>query len=110
MRLKMKHAATLVGLATLGLAAAAMAQSGAAVEIKDHMFMPDAVTVPVGATVTWTNQDGAPHTVTSDTKGMFSSGWKFKGGTFAFQFTKAGTYPYHCSIHKGMRGTVTVTG
>ena len=110
MRLRMKLIATMAGLAASGLAAAALAQSAPSVTIKDHMFMPAAVTVPVGATVSWTNEDGAPHTVTSDERGLFGSGWKFKGGHYAFQFTKAGTYPYHCSIHKGMHGTVTVTG
>jgi plastocyanin len=97
--------------AAVALAAGlASAQSGAEVSIQHHMFMPATITVPVGTTVTWTNEDGAPHTVTSDGKGLFSSGWKLKGAHYAFAFTKAGTYPYHCSIHKGMHGTVVVTG
>lgn len=98
-------------IAGVALAASlASAQSGAAVTIEEHMFMPATITVPVGATVTWTNQDGAPHTVTSDAQGVFSSGWRFKGGHFSFAFTRPGTYPYHCSIHKGMHGVVVVTG
>lgn len=92
------------------VAGLASAQSGAAVTIQHHMFMPASITVPVGGTVTWTNEDGAPHTVTSDEKGLFSSGWKLKGAHYEFAFTKAGTYPYHCSIHKEMHGTVVVTG
>lgn len=88
----------------------ASAESGATVSIQHHMFMPADITVPVGATVTWTNEDGVPHTVTSDAKGLFSSGWKLKGGHFEFAFTRAGTYPYHCSIHKEMHGVVTVSG
>jgi plastocyanin len=70
--------------------------------------MPSDVTVPAGGSVTWTNQDGAPHTVTSDAKGLFGSGWKLKGGRFSFTFAQPGTYPYHCSIHKEMHGSVTV--
>jgi plastocyanin len=88
----------------------AFAQSGAAVTIAHHMYMPASITVPVGGTVTWTNEDGSIHTVTSDEKGMFSSGWKTKGAHYAFTFSKAGTYPYHCSLHKDMHGTVVVTG
>ena len=97
--------------ASLALAAGlAVAQSGAAVTIAHHMYMPASITVPVGGTVTWTNEDGSIHTVTSDEKGMFSSGWKTKGGRYAFTFSKTGTYPYHCALHKDMHGTVVVTG
>ena len=84
------------------------AQGAASVSIQHHMFMPDSITVHPGATVTWTNEDGAPHTVTSDDKGQFGSGWKLKGGVFSFTFARPGTYPYHCSIHKGMHWTVVV--
>ncbi len=103
-------AAATVGAGALLASGLASAQSGASVSIQHHMFMPASITVPVGATVTWTNEDGAPHSVTSDEKGLFSSGWKWKGGHYGFTFTKAGTYPYHCSIHKGMHGAVVVTG
>jgi plastocyanin len=74
------------------------------------MFMPADITVPAGGSVSWTNEDGAPHTVTSDVKGLFNSGWKYRGGHIRFTFARPGTYPYHCSLHKQMLGTVTVTG
>lgn len=86
------------------------AQGSASVSIQHHMFMPANITVPAGGSVTWTNEDGAIHTVTSDAKGQFNSGWKTKGGHFSFTFAQPGTYPYHCSLHKDMHGTVTVTG
>ena len=77
-------------------------------------YAPDAVTVVIGKnnTVFWTNDDTAPHTVTSDTAGIFDSGTTgpltTQGGTFQFTFTTPGTYTYHCSFHAWMQGTVTV--
>ncbi len=76
-------------------------------------FSPASVTVPVGGTVVWTNDSGAAHTVTSDTGDAFtwdSSAVSSGGGTFSETFTKAGTFPYHCSFHPSMHGTVIVTG
>jgi len=77
-------------------------------------FSPDVVTVVIGSnnTVFWTNDDTAPHTVTSDTAGVFDSGTTgpltTEGGTFEFTFTTPGTYTYHCSFHAWMQGTVIV--
>jgi len=77
-------------------------------------FSPDVVTVFIGKnnTVFWTNDDTAPHTVTSDTAGIFDSGstgpLTTQGGTFQFTFTTPGTYTYHCSFHAWMQGTVIV--
>jgi len=73
-----------------------------------YAFTPDAVTIPAGAAVTWTNRTDAPRTVTSDT-GAFESGRLAENQTFRFTFTTPGTYAYHCSIHPYMHGTVTVT-
>jgi plastocyanin len=103
-------AALLIAVVLALSAPAALAQASASVSIQHHMYMPANLTVPVGATVTWTNEDGAIHTVTSDAKGQFSSGWKTKGARYSFTFARPGTYPYHCSLHKDMHGTVTVTG
>ena len=73
----------------------------------NRSYDPQQVTVKVGATVTWVNQDSPQHDVVAD-NGEFKSSLFDKGGTFSFTFTKAGTYPYHCSIHPGMNGTVVV--
>src|SRR6185437_4422350 len=73
-----------------------------------YAFVPGATTVPVGATVTWTDMSDAPHTVTSDS-GAFGSGTLNPNQAFQFTFTKAGTYTYHCSIHSYMHGAITVT-
>jgi plastocyanin len=64
--------------------------------------------VTKGATVTWTNTDSAPHTVTAD-GGAFSSATLADGSTFSHRFTTTGTFAYHCAIHPSMTGTVIVS-
>jgi plastocyanin len=71
----------------------------------NRSFVPATLTVQVGDTVTWVNQDAPQHDVVAD-NGEFTSQPFDKGRSFTF--TKAGTYPYHCSIHPGMTGTVIV--
>ncbi len=80
---------------------------GAAVTMKSFAFDPATVTIKVGETVTWTNQDSATHTVVGDNN-EFKSGDLANGATFSFKFDAAGTYAYHCSIHPSMKGTVVV--
>jgi plastocyanin len=72
-------------------------------------YNPNPVTVSAGTTVTWTNTDtAAPHTVSSDTN-LFESGNMAQGtGTFSFKFDTKGTFPYHCSLHRGMVASVVV--
>lgn len=70
-------------------------------------FNPSTLTVSQGTTVTWTNKESVAHTVTSNTS-AFSSGSLSKGGTFSHQFNTVGTFPYHCSFHSGMTGTIIV--
>jgi plastocyanin len=88
-------------------ASAAPAAGGSAVTIANFSFAPATITVPVGATVTWTNNDSAGHTVTAG-DGSFKSGKLASGATFSQTFAAAGTYAYHCSIHASMTGIVTV--
>ena len=59
--------------------------------------------------VTGQNNDGTQHTVTSDTAGLFDSGYVNPGQTFSLAFPVAGTYHFHCAIHTYMTGTITVT-
>jgi plastocyanin len=77
------------------------------VSVMDNMFTPATMTVSVGTTVIWTNNGGVTHTVTSNS-GLFDSGNLTPGKTFQFKFTSAGSYPYHCNIHSGMTGSITV--
>ena len=78
------------------------------VSIKDFSFGAS-LTVPVGTTVVWTNEDSAPHTVT-DGGGAFDSGRLATGKTFSFTFEKAGTFNYTCVYHPNMKGEITATG
>lgn len=80
------------------------------VSIKNFTFDPAVITVKVGTTVTWTNSDQDPHTVTSDGKsGPLNSKPLNQGETFQYTFTQAGTFAYLCTIHPFMTATVTVT-
>jgi amicyanin len=79
-----------------------------AVSIRDFAFAPATVTVRVGTTVTWTNADGEPHTVTAKDK-TFASPTLNNGGAYRFTFTRPGRYDYLCTIHPFMTGTVVVT-
>ena len=82
-------------------------QSSNAVTISNFTFEPDMLEAPVGATVTWTNTDGATHTVTSD-DGAFDSGDLATDADFSEMFMSAGTFAYHCQIHPFMTATVKV--
>ena len=83
--------------------------AGAGTNTTSLGFSPNTVTVSASGnnTVTWVNNDNAPHTVTAD-DGSFNSGNIAPGGSFSFTFTTAGTYKYHCTYHPWMTGTVVV--
>ncbi|HEY2434358.1 MAG TPA: hypothetical protein VGI12_16915 [Vicinamibacterales bacterium] len=78
--------------------------SGASV-LTTTAFSPSPVTVAVGGSVTWTNHDNTTHTSTGST---WNSGSIAPGGNYTMSFPTAGTFSYHCSIHPGMTGSVTV--
>jgi len=79
------------------------------VSITNFSFMPAAITVKAGTTVTWTNNDEEPHTVFSGAGGVKSPVLASHQNTFSFTFSKPGTFDYNCTIHPFMHGTVTVT-
>jgi plastocyanin len=81
--------------------------ANAAVKIDNFVFGPQTLTVTVGTTVTWTNSDDIPHTSVS-TEGVFKSKVLDTDEKFSYTFTKAGTYPYYCTIHPKMTGKVVV--
>ena len=70
-------------------------------------YAPNPVSISVGGTVTWINNDTTAHTATGNT-GSFDSGTIGPGGSFSRTFTSAGSFPYHCTLHPGMVGTVNV--
>jgi plastocyanin len=81
--------------------------ASADVKIDNFSFGPPTLTVPVGTTVVWTNRDDIPHTVVS-TDGVFKSKVRDTDEKFSYTFTKAGTYPYFCSVHPKMTGKIVV--
>jgi plastocyanin len=82
-------------------------------ELTDDAYQPNPIEVSIDDTVTWTNDDIAPHTVTSGENGepndLFDSGIMSTGATFEHTFTETGEFPYFCTLHPNMVGTVSVS-
>jgi len=93
------------GPAELGGASLAAATQ---IAIQDFAFQPASVTVPAGTTVTWTNRDAAPHTVTFR-NGTADSGELSGGQSFRYPFATPGSFAYYCRIHPHMTGVIVVT-
>jgi plastocyanin len=75
------------------------------VTIQNFSFSPQTITVAVGTTVTWTNNDLTTHSIISDS---FNSQNFAPGTSYSYTFQIAGTYNYHCGIHPYMTGTIIV--
>jgi glucose/arabinose dehydrogenase len=96
------------GLCTAALTIAGSARSATQdVSIVGFAFQPPTLSINTGDSVRWTENDGVPHTSTSDTA-LWDSGTLPFMGQFTFTFTGAGNYPYHCTIHPFMTASVTV--
>ncbi len=82
------------------------------VNIMNFKFDPTPLTIPVGTTVAWTNQDTAPHTATSDPGSafVFDTGRLQKGQSGKITFNQASTFTYFCSVHPTMHGSIVVMG
>jgi plastocyanin len=87
--------------------AASTAQEGAQVSIANFAFMPAEMVIAPGASVTWTNDDGAPHGLAFQ-DGAPGTDLLLPGASFSRQFDRPGTYDYHCAIHPYMTGRVVV--
>jgi len=125
----------LLGVGLLGtiaiLACAGPAGPPKAMSIKGFAFNPAAVEVTKGTTVTWTNEDTVPHTVTTGIApptfpplpsgasptpfpSLVSGDGKVNSGriepttTFSFTFNEAGTFNYFCGVHPAMKASITV--
>lgn len=83
------------------------AVAGTPVAIENFAFDPGTLTIAVGDTVTWTNNDSAAHTATAD-DGSFDSGNIEQGESFSHTFDEAGTYTYVCTFHPNMTGEIVV--
>ncbi|MER6092780.1 cupredoxin domain-containing protein [Streptomyces bluensis] len=96
-------------LLTLFAAPERAAAASYQVTMKGYAFSPATLTVDVGSTVTWTNQDTAPHDVkTTSGPASFHSPMLNKGQSWSFTFTTAGSYGYYCTVHPNMTGGITV--
>ena len=78
------------------------------VKIDNFAFDSQTVTVAPGATVTWINDDDAPHTVVAEDGKSFRSRTLDTGDKFSFTFMSPGTFGYFCSVHPHMTGKVVV--
>jgi len=78
------------------------------VAIDNFSFSPNALTVSVGATVTWTNHDNVPHVVSSADNQFKKSNVLKTGQSFSHTFATTGTYSYFCAIHPRMTGKIIV--
>lgn len=112
--------ALLAPLALVAVASASAAYAAPAVQaapisdqtvsIDSFAFAPGDVSLPVGATLVWSNiQTGVPHTATS-VDGIWDSGVLSSGATFSFTFNQLGDFAYQCEIHPTMHGIVHVVG
>ncbi len=82
-------------------------------EETNECYIPYEVTIDVGETVTWTNDDTAAHTVTSGSAvdgpdGLFDSSLFMAGATFSHTFEEEGIFDYFCMVHPWMEGVVMV--
>lgn len=76
------------------------------VNLDNNCFGPTVARVPVGTTITWTNTDSWEHNVYSPA--FADSGILAPGDRYSFTFDEPGVYPYVCTLHPGMMGTVVV--
>ena len=96
-----------------GTVKAATPAGSSVVTVKQFQFMPAELTVKAGTNVTWTNEDDILHTATSGatpgtTDGKFDGQMDGRGKSFSHVFDQPGRYPYFCSRHTSMTGTVVV--
>jgi plastocyanin len=87
--------------------AGANGQTVYTITIKNFMFSSPDLHVPVGSKVTWLNQDEEPHTVVEINRAFSSNALDTNEG-FTYQFKRAGTYKFFCTLHPRMTGTITV--
>ena len=96
---------------TLGVPAsmghAAAAKKEMKVSIVNFAFTPEEITIAPGESVTWTNDDGAPHGLEYN-DGAPGTNLLLPGASFSRRFDQSGTYDYSCSVHPYMTGRVVV--
>jgi plastocyanin len=79
----------------------------ATVRMVDYSFEPQTITVASGTTITWINEDSVSHNAVADDESWGTDIFG-GGGSASITFDSPGTYPYNCTLHAGMVGTVVV--
>jgi plastocyanin len=87
--------------------AASTEKVGVKVSIANFTFVPAEITIAPGESVTWTNDDGAPHGL-EYADGAPGTNLLLPGASFSRQFDQPGTYDYSCAVHPYMTGRVVV--
>jgi plastocyanin len=100
-------AAAFGALCGLALMSPVLAQSGGTVTIAGFKFNPDTVTAAPNASITWTNDDSAPHQVVVGAKNLTTPVLN-KGQSAELKIADAGSYDYICGIHPSMKGKIVV--
>jgi plastocyanin len=114
-RMKLNYAeqtfrAVLAGVVGCALACPLSGQAAVAnVSVGDDFFSPSSTTINVNDQILWTWTGNISHSTTSNT-GLWDSGLKGHGFTFSNTFSASGSYPYHCTLHPFMTGTIIVQG
>lgn len=104
-----------VGVLLSGISATAGATNWMVVMTEDDRFEPESLTVALGDSVTWVNEDNEPHTSTSGSDCTFDGDWDSgtlnQGDSFTYVTDEMETIPYFCSFHceMGMVGVLVVT-
>lgn len=103
---------TTLSIALIDLSPVASASSGTTipVSIQNFAFQPATIEARTGDTIVFTNNDSAPHTVTQDPAGSgFQSAPIDPGTTYSLTIDEAGTYPFFCAFHPGMKGVIVAS-
>jgi plastocyanin len=103
---RLSLAFALVGL-LIAPAVGPVSAADGSVSIEGFAFSPSTVTVKVGVSVTWTNNDSTAHTATADDD-SFDTEQLGNGESSTLTFSTAGSFAYHCAIHPQMNGTLVV--
>lgn len=78
------------------------------VRIIDFAFEPATITIKPGTTVVWTNEGPTEHNTVSKKGKVWESNIMEKGDVYSYRFEKSGEFPYWCTLHPSMLGTVVV--
>jgi LPXTG-motif cell wall-anchored protein len=89
--------------------ASASKQTGHAVAMRDYKFVPKEITVEVGDTVTFTNEDSADHNAIAEDD-SFRTPTFGEGESESVTISEPGSYPYFCSLHSNMEGRISTPG